>query len=107
MLGWKYEVTEAFFAGSAGLVGGEMGEAMRHIVADPGDGSAAATLSEDPGYNSRLRTTCVAMLLEGGHAQNALPQTARANVNCRLLPDHDPGDVKATSRRWRRRSTWR
>ena len=89
------EVTEAFFAGSAGLVGGEMGEAMRHIVADPDDGSAAATLSEDPGYNSRLRTTCVATLLEGGHAQNALPQTARANVNCRLLPDHDPGDVQA------------
>ena len=89
------EVTEAFFTGSAGLVDGEMGEAMRRIVADPGDGSAAATLSEDPGYNARLRTTCVATLLEGGHAQNALPQTARANVNCRLLPDDDPGDVQA------------
>ena len=89
------EVTEAFFAGSAGLVGGELGEAMRRIVADQDDVSAAATLSEDPGYNSRLRTTCVATLLEGGHAQNALPQTARANVNCRLLPDHDPGDVQA------------
>ena len=89
------EITEAFFAGSADLIGGEMGEAMRRIVADPSDGAAAATLSEDPAYNSRLRTTCVATLLEGGHAQNALPQTAQANVNCRLFPDHDPDDVRA------------
>ena len=89
------EVTEAFFAGSADLVGGEMGEAMRRIVTDPDDAAAAATLSEDTGYNSRLRTTCVATLLEGGHAQNALPQTAQANVNCRLLPSHDPADVRA------------
>ena len=89
------EVTEAFFGGSADLVDGEMGEAMRRIVADPNDSRAAATLSEDPGYNSRLRTTCVATLLEGGHAQNALPQTAQANVNCRLLPDHAPDDVHA------------
>ncbi len=89
------EVTEAFFAGSADLVEGEMGTAMRRIVADPGDSDAAATLSEDPGYNSRLRTTCVATLLEGGHAQNALPQTAQANVNCRILPGHAPADVQA------------
>ena len=89
------EVTEAFFTGSADLIGGEMGEAMRRIVADPSDAAAAATLSEDPGYNSRLRTTCVATLLESGHAQNALPQTAQANVNCRLFPDHDPDDVRA------------
>ena len=89
------EVTEAFFAGSADLVGREMGEAMRRIVTDPDDTAAAATLSEDAGYNSRLRATCVATLLEGGHAQNALPQTAQANVNCRILPSHDPADVQA------------
>ena len=89
------EVTEAFFAGSADLVGGEMGQAMRRIVTDPGDAAAAATLSENTGYDSRLRTTCVATLLEGGHAQNALPQTARANVNCRLLPSDDAADVQA------------
>ena len=89
------EVTEAFFAGSADLVGGEMGEAMRRIVTDPDDAAAAATLSADTGYNSRLRPTCVATLLEGGHAQNALPQTAQANVNCRLLPSHDPAAVRA------------
>ncbi|GMV04105.1 MAG: putative peptidase [Gemmatimonadota bacterium] len=90
------EVTEAFFSRSAELVGGEMGRAMGRVVANPGDAAAAATLSAEPGYNSRLRTTCVATLLQGGHAQNALPQMARATVNCRILPDHDPADVHRT-----------
>ena len=89
------EVTEAFFAGTADRIGGTIGDAMRRIVADPRDAEAAATLSERARYNAQLRTTCVATLLEGGHAQNALPQTARANVNCRILPDHDPADVLA------------
>lgn len=87
------EVTEAFFSRSADLVGGDMGRAMGRIVSNPGDAAAAATLSAEPGYNARLRTTCVATLLQGGHAQNALPQMARATVNCRILPDHDPADV--------------
>jgi acetylornithine deacetylase/succinyl-diaminopimelate desuccinylase-like protein len=91
-----HDVTEQFFGGSADLLGGEMGEAMRRIVENPSDARAAATLSVDPGYNSRLRTTCVATLLEGGHAQNALPQLARANVNCRIFPTHDPVEVEAT-----------
>ena len=90
------EVTEAFFAGSADLVGGEMGEAMRRIVANPGDAQADAVLAQEPGYYSRLRTTCVATLLSGGHAQNALPQLAEATVNCRIFPDHDPEDVRAS-----------
>ncbi|HUF76350.1 MAG TPA: M20/M25/M40 family metallo-hydrolase [Longimicrobiales bacterium] len=88
------EVTEAFFSGSADIVGGELGAAMRRIVADPSDAGAAAVLSQEAGYNARLRTTCVATLLEGGHAQNALPQLARANVNCRIFPGHDPADVQ-------------
>lgn len=87
------EVTEAFFSRSADLVDAATGDAMRRIVADPGDDQAAAVLAPDPAYNSRLRTTCVATILEGGHAPNALPQLARANVNCRILPDHDPDDV--------------
>jgi acetylornithine deacetylase/succinyl-diaminopimelate desuccinylase-like protein len=89
------EVTEAFFSRSADLVGGEMGEAMQRIVSNPGDADAARTLAAEPGYNARLRTTCVATMLEGGHAQNALPQLARALVNCRILPDHDPADVQS------------
>ena len=87
------EVTEAFFSRSAELVGGEVGEAMRRVVADPSDAAAVALLATEPGYNSRLRTTCVATLLDGGHASNALPQLATANVNCRILPDHDADDV--------------
>ena len=53
-------------------------------------------LSAQPAYNSMLRTTCVATQLKGGHAPNALPQLARANVNCRVLPEHDIKDVQAT-----------
>jgi len=93
-----HEVTEAFFSGSADLVGGEMGEAMRTIVQNPGDPDATATLSREPGYNARLRTTCVATLLEGGHAPNALPQLAEATVNCRIFPTHDPAEVLARLR---------
>ncbi len=89
-----HEVTEAFFAGSAALVGGEMGEAMRSIIANPADAQAEAILSRQPAYNSRLRTTCVATLLTGGHAPNALPQLAEATVNCRIFPTHDPDDVQ-------------
>jgi acetylornithine deacetylase/succinyl-diaminopimelate desuccinylase-like protein len=66
---------------------------MRRIVANPADPSAAAVLARNTNYDSRLRTTCVATLLDGGHATNALPQLAHANVNCRILPDHDPEDV--------------
>jgi len=89
-------VTTAYFERSAALVDGELGDAMRAIVANPSDAQAAAVLSRDPGYNSQLRTTCVATLLEGGHAPNALPQRARANVNCRILPDEDPEAIRAT-----------
>ena len=87
------EVTEEFFDRAAELIGGETGEAMRRVAADPDDAGALAVLSRQPAYNARLRTTCVATQIEGGHAENALPQLARANVNCRLLPDHDPADV--------------
>ena len=90
-----HEITEQFFGRSADLVGGEMGDAMRRIVSNPNDAEASKVLEAEPGYYSRLRTTCVATLLEGGHAQNALPQLARANVNCRIFPTQDPEDVQA------------
>ena len=93
------EVTGEFFERSADLVGGETGEAMRRIVDDPDDASALMVLSRQASYNARLRTTCVATLVEAGHAANALPQLARANVNCRLLPNHDPNEVEETLRR--------
>jgi acetylornithine deacetylase/succinyl-diaminopimelate desuccinylase-like protein len=90
-----HEVTEAFFSGSADLVGGEVGEAMRRIVTNPNDPQATAILATEPGYNSRLRTTCVATLLRGGHAGNALPQLAEATVNCRVFPTQEPAEVHA------------
>jgi acetylornithine deacetylase/succinyl-diaminopimelate desuccinylase-like protein len=96
------EVTRAYFTRLAGVVEREnprLASAMRAIVANPGDAAAAATLSADPRYNSQLRTSCVSTMLEGGHATNALPQRARANVNCRILPDETPEQVRAVLER--------
>jgi acetylornithine deacetylase/succinyl-diaminopimelate desuccinylase-like protein len=90
------EITRAYFERSAGVTPGAMGKAMAAIVKNPNDSAAAATLSADPRYNSQLRTSCVATMLEGGHATNALPQRAKANVNCRILPDESPEDIRAT-----------
>ncbi|HWL86513.1 MAG TPA: peptidase dimerization domain-containing protein, partial [Polyangiaceae bacterium] len=67
-------------------------------VAHTGDAAAAARLSEKAYYNALLHTTCVATLLEGGHAENALPQSARATINCRILPGVDPARVEETLR---------
>jgi acetylornithine deacetylase/succinyl-diaminopimelate desuccinylase-like protein len=72
--------------------------AMR-AVARRGDTRAAARLAAEPAGNALLRTTCVATRLSGGHADNALPQVARATVNCRMLPDHSPDSVEAAIRR--------
>jgi acetylornithine deacetylase/succinyl-diaminopimelate desuccinylase-like protein len=93
------EVTRAYFTRASQIVLPEMGVAMRAVVANPADASAVAELAKDPRYNSQMRTTCVATLLEGGHAMNALPQRARATVNCRILPDADAADVQATLER--------
>ncbi len=88
------EITRAYFSRQATIVGGESGAAMRAVIANERDAAAAATLAKDPAHNSRLRTTCVATMLEGGHAMNALPQRARATVNCRILPDESPDDIR-------------
>jgi acetylornithine deacetylase/succinyl-diaminopimelate desuccinylase-like protein len=88
-------VNKAFFERTATIETPEMAAAMRAIVANPNDAAASATISRDPRYRSMLRTTCVATMLTGGHARNALPQTASANINCRMAPGHDPADVRA------------
>ncbi|MFZ5624994.1 MAG: M20/M25/M40 family metallo-hydrolase [Gemmatimonadota bacterium] len=90
------EITRAYFSRSAAITGGPVGAAMRAVALDPRDSAAVAVLAVDPTYNAQLRTTCVATMLEGGHAKNALPQRARANVNCRILPDESPEDVRRT-----------
>jgi acetylornithine deacetylase/succinyl-diaminopimelate desuccinylase-like protein len=89
------EVTRAYFTQLSRVTIGDVSAAMKTIVANPGDADAARILSSDPRYNSQLRTTCVATMLEGGHARNALPQRARANVNCRILPNESPDSVNA------------
>ncbi|MEK0430498.1 MAG: hypothetical protein RL139_302 [Gemmatimonadota bacterium] len=89
------EVTREYFRRQAAISGGEVGRAMTRIVANERDAAAAALISRDPANNSRLRTTCVATMLEGGHASNALPQRARATVNCRILPDETAESVQA------------
>jgi acetylornithine deacetylase/succinyl-diaminopimelate desuccinylase-like protein len=89
------EVTHAFFERTAAVETPEVGAAMRALLKNPGDAKASAIVSRDPRYNSTLRTTCVATMLSGGHAQNALPQTASATINCRMLPNTDPADVRA------------
>ena len=80
--------THAFFEKTSKLssVPSALAQPMAAIAADPDDKVAAAALSREPTFNSTLRTTCVATLLEGGHAQNALPQRATANINCRIAP---------------------
>jgi acetylornithine deacetylase/succinyl-diaminopimelate desuccinylase-like protein len=79
-------VTRAYFASMAPLTGGAMGAAMTTFAKNPGDAKAVATLVTDPRTNATLRTTCVATLVNAGHATNALPQRATANVNCRIFP---------------------
>jgi len=72
-------------------------KAMNAIVKDPNDAKSIALVSAgDPSWNATLRTTCVATMVEAGHAQNALPQRARANVNCRIFPGVEPEAVRQT-----------
>jgi acetylornithine deacetylase/succinyl-diaminopimelate desuccinylase-like protein len=90
------ETTRAFFAGSAALAPAPLGTAMHDFAADPTNAAAAQVLSKDSHYVGMLRTTCVATMLQGGHAENALPETATANINCRIFPGVDPTAVKHT-----------
>jgi acetylornithine deacetylase/succinyl-diaminopimelate desuccinylase-like protein len=86
--------TRAYFAKAGAARSDEVGRAMVAIAKNPGDEAAEATLNRDKGFHSMLRTTCVATLLDGGHANNALPQRAGANVNCRIFP----GDTVESTR---------
>ncbi|MGE5099555.1 MAG: M20/M25/M40 family metallo-hydrolase [Deltaproteobacteria bacterium] len=88
--------TRAFFEQTAKVEKPDVAAAMRAIVANANDTAAAAFLSKDPRYASMLRTTCVPTRLFGGHAYNALPQKATANVNCRIVPTSSSADVRAT-----------
>jgi acetylornithine deacetylase/succinyl-diaminopimelate desuccinylase-like protein len=80
------ELTIASLKAASGQLGGELGAAMARFAANPKDEAAAALISSKPEYVGQIRTTCIATMVNGGHAPNALPQRATANVNCRIFP---------------------
>ncbi len=91
-------VTRDFFTHTAETESPAMARAMRTLVANPAsapDAAAAALVGGDEKYSSMLRTTCVATMLSGGHASNALPQLAEANVNCRIYPTETADEVRS------------
>ena len=94
------DVTREYFTEMSELERGQTASDMRALVEqNPPDPAAVERLSATAAYNSRLRTTCVATQLEAGHAENALPQMARATVNCRVLPGLSVDEVRATLER--------
>ena len=93
------DVTRMFLQRASSTESGQTAIDMRAVAAVPPDQAAAARLSRDPYFNAQLRTTCVATTVQAGHANNALPQVARAVVNCRILPGLPGSDVEAVIRR--------
>jgi acetylornithine deacetylase/succinyl-diaminopimelate desuccinylase-like protein len=87
-------ITRTYFERRAALESGQIATDMKAILRTPPDPKALTRLSTDARFNSLLRTTCVATRLNAGHANNALPQHAQANVNCRILPGHSMEEVR-------------
>ena len=87
-------VTREYFTAMARIVTGQEAADMRAILQDPPDQKAVDRLSQNARFNSTMRTTCVATMLSGGHALNALPQKATANVNCRIFPGHSQEEIR-------------
>ena len=93
------EITLTYFERTAPLVGGAVGDAMARIVADPSDTEAIDLLRQQPEYVGTLGTTCIPTMLAGGHAENALPQSATATVNCRIFPGNSVEDTLGVLKR--------
>jgi acetylornithine deacetylase/succinyl-diaminopimelate desuccinylase-like protein len=95
------ETTKAYFERAASWEGAQLAADIKSVLSEQPDPASLSIvrLSSNPVYNAQLRTTCVATMLEGGHAINALPQMARAKVNCRVLPGESVAEVKATLER--------
>jgi acetylornithine deacetylase/succinyl-diaminopimelate desuccinylase-like protein len=90
------ETTRLYLQRGSALEEPQVRDDMRSVASPNPDPAAIARLSSQPRFNAQLRTTCVATMLEGGHAENALPQFAKALVNCRVLPGQSLDEVKAT-----------
>ena len=89
------DTTRSFFAKAGPLYPGAIGKAMGALAANPNDTAAEVTLNQDRSLHSMLRTTCVATMIEGGHAHNALPQRVKVNVNCRMFPGRTSEETQA------------
>jgi acetylornithine deacetylase/succinyl-diaminopimelate desuccinylase-like protein len=90
------ELTQAYFQAAGPMQPGEMGKAMLRYAEDPNDQQAYDLLAANPGYVGQLGTTCVATMAKAGHAENALPQSAMVNINCRVFPGESVESVQAT-----------
>jgi acetylornithine deacetylase/succinyl-diaminopimelate desuccinylase-like protein len=90
------ETTRGFFDRLGAQIGGETGRDLQAIAAGRADSAAVERVSETPMYNSSMRNTCVATMLQAGHAENALPQRAQATIQCRLLPGESPAAIRDT-----------
>jgi acetylornithine deacetylase/succinyl-diaminopimelate desuccinylase-like protein len=88
------DTTRVFFAKAGALRPDDTGKAMVALTKDLDDSAAMALVNKDKSLHSMLRTTCVATMIDGGHALNALPQRVEANVNCRIFPGHTPAEIK-------------
>ena len=84
-------MTRAYYERMSQVETGQRAADMKAILKTPPDMAAVERLSKDPIDHSKMHTTCVATRLDAGHANNALPQMARANVNCRIVPGHSVG----------------
>jgi acetylornithine deacetylase/succinyl-diaminopimelate desuccinylase-like protein len=91
-----FDVTRTDLERTAELETGQTGKDMKAVLMNPNDTEAVNRLAQTPLYNALLRTTCVATMLSGGHAENALPQSASAVINCRMLPPDDPKEIAKT-----------
>ncbi len=92
------EMTLAYFQETGKQLGGELGQAMQAFAYNPEDEAAAARLAKESSYVGTTRTTCVVTMLDAGHAENALPQSATATVNCRVFPGVPVAEVEKTLR---------
>ncbi|HVJ27417.1 MAG TPA: peptidase dimerization domain-containing protein, partial [Vicinamibacterales bacterium] len=88
------ELTRSYLAVIGKAVGGSDGDMLQRFAANPDDKKAAEALWDMPAYVGRTRTTCIATMVDAGHAPNALPQRATANVNCRIFPGHSLDEVR-------------
>ena len=93
------DLTRAYFVKAADHEDPKIGAAMRAFAANPEDAQAIAALTANRSTIGKIGTTCVVTMISGGHAQNALPQRAEANVNCRIFPGHQPAEIMAELKR--------